>query len=138
MSHPDQDAVGFENSANQWLRGRHGLLSQVEGLVGLSGVDGCTVFDADLELIGFGGKIDASDSQGKIFRDAREGRLLDQDIMTKTGTRHLSAYRLCQAKEGVTCYVVSQDGHVTALWSDRTTVYRWSPYWPWSKMSDHF
>jgi hypothetical protein len=38
----------------------------------------------------------------------------------------------------VTCYVVSQDGHVTAFWSDRTTVYRWSPYWPWSKMSDHF
>jgi hypothetical protein len=138
MSHTDQDAVGFVNSANQWLRGRHGLLSQVEGLARLSGVDGCTVFDADLELIGFGGKIDAPDTQDKSFRDAREDRLLDKDIMSKTGTRHRSAYRLCHAKDGVTCYVVSQDGHVTAFWSDRTTVYRWSPYWPWSKMSDHF
>ena len=85
MSHTDQDAVGFVNSANQWLRGRHGLLSQVEGLARLSGVDGCTVFDADLELIGFGGKIDAPDTQGKGFRDAREDRWLDKDTMSKTG-----------------------------------------------------
>jgi hypothetical protein len=64
--------------------------------------------------------------------------LLNKEVLYKTGTRHLSAYQLCQAHKGVTCFVVSQDGHVTLFWSDAAAVHRWAPYWPWAKRSDHF
>lgn len=128
----------FRNAANSWLRNRYALSSLVDSLARLSGVDGCTVFDADLDLVGFGGKILTSASEGRRVRDFRANKWISPDVMNKTGTRHSSAYRLCQAKEGVWCYVVSQDGHVTAFWSDKDHVNVWKPYWPWAKRSDHF
>jgi hypothetical protein len=102
-------------------------------------VDGCTVLDSDLRLLGFGGKIlPRAIEDRRQLRDARAGLALGKEVMYQTGTRHLSAYQVCQACEGVTCFVVSQDGQVTLFWSDAGTVHRWAPYWPWAKRSDHF
>jgi hypothetical protein len=134
-----QDASQFKETANSWLRKRHTLLLHVESLAHLSAVDGCTVFDAALQLVGFGGKIAVLDTQEeRQFHDALLDAPLDKDIMKQTGTRHVSAFHLCHTHEGVWCYVVSQDGNVTLFWSDSGTVHRWAPYWPWAKTSDHF
>jgi hypothetical protein len=133
------DATELKEAANRWLSQRHKVMLHIDALAQMAGVDGCSVYDADLRLIGFGGKIHVpSDALARTFVDARTGDLLSGDIMSRTGTRHLSAYRLCDAHANVWCYVVSQDGHVTAFWSDETNVKRWHPYWPWAKMSDQF
>ncbi len=133
------NAEKFLDAGNRWLQERHKLLSHVDALSHISGVDGCVVFDADLRLVGFGGKIDtAHDASTKPLIDARNNAELSADILKSTGTRHLSAYNLCQAYDGVWCYVVSQDGQATAFWSDTLNVRRWAPYWPWAKMSDQF
>jgi hypothetical protein len=133
------DAEQWKSSVNEWLKARYALLSLVESLARLSGVDGCTVFDSDLNLVGFGGKIlvSAADHKRKL-RDAIANKFLSADVMQKTGTRHLSAFRLCDAHEGVSCYVVSQDGHVTAFWSHGKIVERWKPYPAWVKRSDQY
>jgi hypothetical protein len=133
------DFGSYQQVANAWMRQCHSLSVHVKTLVNLSGVDGCTVFDRDLRLQGFGGKILPQEVEDRRpLRDARTNRLLNKEVLYKTGTRHLSAYQLCQAHKGVTCFVVSQDGHVTLFWSDAAAVRRWAPYWPWAKRSDHF
>jgi hypothetical protein len=132
------DFDAFKAIADAWMKKRFSLLAHVKTLANLCGVDGCMVFDADLRLLGFGGKISAAGDESKKFRDARSNLWLNPDVMSKTGTRHLSAFRLCQSCPGVWCYVVSQDGHVTLFWSDAKEVRRWAPYWPWAKRSDHF
>ena len=133
------DGEQWKGSVNEWLKARYALLSLVESLARLSGVDGCTVFDCDLNLVGFGGKIlvSAADHQRRL-RDAVANKFISADVMQKTGTRHLSAFRLCDAHEGVSCYVVSQDGHVTAFWSHGKFVERWMPYPAWVKRSDQY
>jgi hypothetical protein len=129
----------FRDLANEWMWKRYNLLSQIECVVSLSGVDGCTLFDGDLRLLGFGGKIEAKDAkEGRPFKDFASRQALDKTVLARTGTRHLSAFRLCDAVDAITCYVISKDGHVTLFWSDGKAVWRWSPYWPWTKTSDHF
>ena len=133
------DADQWKSSVNEWLKARYALLSLVESLARLSGVDGCTVFDSDLNLVGFGGKILVSAADHKrTLRDAIANKFLAADVMQKTGTRHLSAFRLCDAHEGVSSYVVSQDGHVTAFWSHGSFIERWKPYPAWVKRSDQY
>jgi hypothetical protein len=132
------DKDQFKETAGRWLQARHMLLSIVESVARLTAVDGCTVFDEDLQLIGFGGKIHSFGPESKNLLDARANKFLSKEVMEKTGTRHHSAYRLCQAHEGVSCYIVSQDGQVTAMWGLKDTVHRWTPYWPWAKRSDHY
>lgn len=129
-----------ERAVNDWLSAKSRLLARLELIANLSGVDGCTVFDADLNLLGFGGSIEAPQNyRGKQYLDARAGsKEIDQREIMKTGKRHSSAYNLCQAHDNVWCYVVSQDGDATAIWSDqRNTVRRWHPYATWAKASDH-
>lgn len=129
----------FKEVANSWLRRRFGIAQMISSVSHIAGVDGCTVFDADLCLIGFGGKIQSREPQRqKRFKDFRTNQFLSEDVLKRIGTRHLSAFQLCKANDGVTAYVISQDGHVTLFWSDQETVYRWAPYWPWAKRSDHF
>jgi hypothetical protein len=134
-----RDFDGIKQVANLWMRKRYSLGVHLQTLANLSGVDGCTVFDRDLRLLGFGGKILSLEIEEKRqLRDDRANQWISKEVMYKTGTRHLAAYKLCQACEGATCFVVSQDKHVTLFWSDAATVHRWSPYWPWAKRSDHF
>ncbi len=127
----------FSDLANRWLSELHRLLSHVDSLAQIAAVDGCTVFNADLQLIGFGGRIDVLHAATKKrFVDGSSGDVLDRDVLGRTGTRHVSAFRLCEAHSGVWCYVVSQDGQVTALRSDDLVVQRWVPYWPWANSSN--
>lgn len=134
------DAAPFDKeAADKWIRRRHRLLTQLDCLATLAGVDGCTVFDRNSELLGFGGKILVQDIEPtRQFKDFREDSAIQPDALNKTGTRHLSAFKLCSKHEGTFCYVVSQDGPVTLIWSDAKTVSRWTPYWPGVRRSGHF
>ena len=129
----------FRGVSNRWLSELHRLLSHVDSLAQISAIDGCTVFDAALQLVGFGGRIDVGhDAHTVQLVDAASGNSLDTDIMGRTGTRHLSAFQLCEAHSDVWCYVVSQDGQATAFWNDGKVVKRWFPYWPWANTANQF
>jgi hypothetical protein len=84
-----------------------------------------------------GTKVLSSSIWGRLVRPGLMIRV-DAAALQKTGTRHLSAFHLCNAAEETTAYVISQDGHVTLFWSDAKVVWRWSEYLPWIKPSDHF
>jgi hypothetical protein len=132
-----ENAGGWKDLVNRWLSEVHKLLSHVDSLAQIAAVDGCTVFNAELQLIGFGGRIEVLHTvQAKRLLDALTNEAFDIDV--GTGTRHLSAIRLCQAHCDVWCYVVSQDGQITALRSDDLCVERWVPYWPWANTSNQF
>ena len=78
----------------------------------LSQVDGAVVMTDQLDLIGFGGEI-----TGRLPEVTRVAHAVDLEGDRRTwvrtdrvGTRHRSAYRLCQAAHDVVALVVSQDG----------------------------
>jgi len=83
-----------------------------------------------LELLGFGGEI-----SGTLPEISMVSRGLDLDgtrrepVRTdRVGTRHRSAYRLCQALHGAVAIVVSQDGGVRFIrWQDDAVTYWTQP-----------
>ena len=105
----------YEASASSLLNALDEALYEVAHLVAmLANVDGAVVLTAELEMLGFGGEI-----SGSLPEVAEVERCLDVDgqrrISERTdrvGTRHRSAYRLCQRVHGALVIVVSQDGGV--------------------------
>lgn len=83
----------------------------------LSAVDGAVVMRQPLELLGFGAEI-----SGQLPAVRKVARALNASA-TRTrvestlnvGTRHRSAYRICQAVPGAVAVVVSQDGSVRIM-----------------------
>jgi hypothetical protein len=80
----------------------------------LSAVDGCVLMTKKFELLGFGGEIFC---EGNEVREvARAVDLEGEDVVLErvegVGTRHRSAYRLCNALKNALAFVVSQDGSV--------------------------
>ena len=78
----------------------------------LAQLDGAVVLTDALELIGFGGEI-----AGQLPELSQVARALDLEGLQRdwvrtdrVGTRHRSAYRLCQVAPDVLAIVVSQDG----------------------------
>lgn len=129
------DAATICQNGKAWLWQRHRIRTTVESLARASGVDGCTVFDADLNLIGFGGKMRAKAEKPIIDDRAPESGTPNSQV--HGGTRHGSAYRLCSANPNVWAYVVSQDGPVTRFRSDHTNVYQLERYYPWVSPRHH-
>ncbi|MDX1763148.1 MAG: hypothetical protein R3231_02385 [bacterium] len=92
----------------------------------LSAVDGAVVLTNRLELLGFGGEI-----SGQLVSIPLVARALDaeaaqtQPISTEgVGTRHRSAYRLCNTVHDAIAVVVSQDGGVQFVkWKDGEVVF---------------
>ena len=103
-----------------------------------AGVDGCTVFDGDLRLLGYGVKIREKPRIKERPLKQFWGRmfLMNQEY-EPTGMRHLPAFRLCLAVEEIVCAASSQDGPVSLLWSKRDEVLWCAPYYPWMNKSDH-
>ena len=81
-------------------------------IAGMTQVDGAVVISQRLELIGFGAEI-----SGKLERIDEVAQALDpegfeirKEQTDGVGTRHRSAYSLCNALHDVVAVVVSQDG----------------------------
>src|SRR5439155_22522936 len=96
----------------------------VEGIAGLTAVDGATVVTTDYELLAFGAKIarrkGAPQVEQVTVTEPIEGGMAALVHPTQLGgTRHLSAAQFVHDQRDAVVLVASQDG--------RFTVFAWSP-----------
>ena len=85
-------------------------------------IDGATVVDSDLALLGFGAKIGLEDLAPVVLaREPVEGVEYAPADQTGWGTRHRSAARFVAANRGSRAVVCSQDGRVTMMRHDGDT-----------------
>lgn len=100
------------------------LRRMVEGVAGLTAVDGATVMTDRLELLAFGAKIGRRDGHPAVERltvtePVVGARSAVVHPATVGGTRHLSAAQFAHDQRDAVALVASQDG--------RFTVFAWSP-----------
>lgn len=102
---------------------RDALHRHVEGVAGLTAVDGATIITADYDVLAFGAKIvrrrGVSPVEQVILSEPIEGFVAQVVHPTMLGgTRHLSAAQFVHDQHGAVALVASQDG--------RFTVFAWS------------
>src|SRR6185369_16827171 len=126
----DGAAVGwdaYEASRGRQLSKMDEALFEVAHLVaGLSHVDGTVLMTDCLEILGFG--VEIAGELPEVLRVARandlEGTEREWVRTDRVGTRHRSAYRLCQAVHDALAVVVSQDGGLRFIrWHDDGVTY---------------
>jgi hypothetical protein len=117
----------YEDSSAPALAALDEALFEVAHLVAaLADVDGAVLMTTSLELLGFGGEI-----AGNLPEVATVARALDLEATERewvrtdrVGTRHRSAYRLCQAIRDAVVVVISQDGGLRFVrWHDNAVTY---------------
>jgi hypothetical protein len=117
----------YEQSHAPQLAALDEALFEVAHLVAaLAQVDGAVVMTSGLELLGFGGEI-----AGDLPEVERVARALNLEATQRewvradrVGTRHRSAYRLCQAVRSAIAVVISQDGGLRFVrWQDDAVTY---------------
>jgi hypothetical protein len=117
----------YETSRARDLVEMDEALFEVAHLVAdLTRVDGAVLLTDALEVLGFGVEI-----AGELPEVSRVMRAHDLDGASRTwvrtdrvGTRHRSAYRLCQAVRDALALVVSQDGGLRFIrWHDQSVAY---------------
>jgi hypothetical protein len=119
----DQD--GFAYAVQECNRSRHVLLSAVRAIAALSATDGCVVLDRKLKVHGFGGVIqDLSASSARTpFDWQTEKQISADDVRKRGGTRHRSAFRLCECVSNTLAFVISQDGGIRVFSNDDQHVF---------------
>ncbi|MDI3285881.1 putative sensor domain DACNV-containing protein [Polyangium sp. 15x6] len=127
---PPSAAVGwdlYESSTDPHLVNLDEAVSELSTLIaGLADVDGAVVLTRRLELLGFGCEIGGELSEVPSVRRAldMEGMRYSIEPTEAVGTRHRSAYRLCQHIHGALVIVVSQDGWVRFVtWKEGGVTY---------------
>jgi hypothetical protein len=110
-----------ENPDRSWL---DALRRAVEGVAGLTAVDGATVITDRYEVLAFGTKIVRRDGSSQvaevIMTEPIEGSRAEViEPAQLGGTRHLSAAQFVRDQHDAVALVASQDGQFT--------VFAWSP-----------
>lgn len=115
-----------QQDPSEWnsARWQNAFRSVVDGVAGLTAVDGATVMSDRYELLAFGAKIllsDGSDSVKQIL--VREPVVDSTSQLVEAawigGTRHLSAAQFVYDQRDAHAFVASQDGRFTIfMWSD--------------------
>jgi hypothetical protein len=103
-------------------------LSDVAHLVAdLTHVDGAVVMTDHLDLLGFGWEIAGGLSEVSTVARARDLAGVERETVRtdRVGTRHRSAYRLCQELRDALAIVVSQDGGLRFVRWDNDAVTYW-------------
>lgn len=94
----------------------------------LSRIDGAVLLDFDMSVQGFGVEILTTEAPFAVFRagdaPASEKTLRSLDY-EHYGTRHRSMMRYCAKHPGSVGFVISQDGDVRAIVSDKGRVLLW-------------
>src|SRR5215216_5204912 len=103
------------------------ILEVAHLIAGLTAVDGAVVMTQRFEMLGFGGEI-----SGRLQGVETVARALDveadaalEESVGGVGTRHRSAYRLCNALRDVIAVVISQDGNVRFVKRKNEAVTYW-------------
>ena len=96
----------------------------VDGVAGLTAVDGAVVLTDRYEVLGFGAKImrrkgQSQVEQVRVMEPVEDGLVALIHPEQLGGTRHLSAAQFVHDQRDVTALVASQDG--------RFTIFEWSP-----------
>ncbi len=110
-----------EKAAPKW---RDALSRAVEGVAGLTAVDGATILTDQYELLAFGAKLRRRDGlpqieQVSVTEPIAGGTSTIMHPSQIGGTRHLSAAQFVQDQHDAVALVASQDG--------RFTIFAWSP-----------
>jgi hypothetical protein len=95
-------------------------------MAGFAAVDGAVVMTKRFEILGFGAEIGGNLPDVPIVAraDDVEGTTRTFESTERVGTRHRSAYRLCNALRDAMAVIVSQDGGVRfACWKDDAVTY---------------
>jgi hypothetical protein len=103
-----------------------GLFELSQLIASLAEVDGAVVLNKRFEILGFGGEIagDLADVQTVRRSLDLEGTRYEEEIVDRVGTRHRSAYRLCNRFHTALAVVISQDGSVRFItWHDGAVAY---------------
>ena len=118
------DYVASESSAIERLD--EAIFEAAHFIADLTTMDGAVVMTKSLELLGFGAEIlGGSQTIDTVARvtDAR-GEERQIESTHRVGTRHGSAYRLCQELHDAVAVVASQDGLVRIVfWKDDMVAY---------------
>jgi hypothetical protein len=121
------DKKGFAEAAQEYHRLRHVVLSSLRAVGTLAATDGCVVLDRALTVRGFGGIIAIPPGTLALARplmdDRASGPHFAEQLLAKNGTRHKSAFQLCQYLGNTIAFVISQDGGVRVFSSDQHHVY---------------
>ena len=96
-------------------------------IAALASVDGAVVMSKRFELLGFGGEISGALPRVRTVLQALdlEGEQTVGRATDGVGTRHRSAYRLCNVLPGAVAVVVSQDGNVGFVRRTEVGVVHW-------------
>jgi hypothetical protein len=123
----------FLEGRKLWLLQREHLLRVARMYGKLSATDGAVVFDRELGLCGFGAKIGVS-APALPLREHSTGQLVEETCLG--GMRHRSAAELVRTVPGAIAFVISQDGDLSAFYSDETCAYRLPHLDAWGTVSD--
>jgi hypothetical protein len=123
----DQD--GFAAAVQECNRFRHVLFSAVRAIAALSATDGCVVLDRTLTLLGFGCVIQTSGKNStRTPLDWQTREQLSVDATRKQGgTRHRSAFDLCNCVSNTLVFLISQDGGIRVFSNDDKHVFLSGP-----------
>jgi hypothetical protein len=105
---------------------RHQLWSTAASIGHLSTHDGCVVLDRQMTVHGFGGTIETAPEPAadRIYVDSRTNEALAEDqLLSRFGHRHRSAFHLCKAVPNAIAFVISQDGDLPVFSSTDQHVY---------------
>ena len=134
---PLAEAVGwpeYQHSTDSEIAALDEALFEVAHLIaGFAAVDGAVLLSRSFDIIGFGAEIAGNlpDVPTVCRADDLEGSARTLETTERVGTRHRSAYRLCQAMQDALAVIVSQDGGVRfACWQNDAVTY-------WHYLSGH-
>ena len=111
-----------ERSDRQW---GDAFRRVIEGIAGLTAVDGATILSDRYEVLGFGAKIVLRSGSGRAERilltePVEKAKPAIVDVTQLGGTRHLSAAQFVYDQHGAVALVASQDGQFTVFeWSSQ-------------------
>jgi hypothetical protein len=127
---PDGRKVGWEeyvsSTSSDVAQIDEAIFELAHQVAGLAAVDGAVVLNKRFELLGFGAEIGGD--LPVVHRVARaldaEGTSKVRESVERNGTRHRSAYRLCNFVHNALAIVVSQDGTVRFVkWHEGEVTY---------------
>jgi hypothetical protein len=105
---------------------RHQVWSTAASVAHLSAHDGCVLLDRQMNVHGFGGTIETRGvtTSSRTYMDSRTKAPLSEDeLLSRFGHRHRSAYQLCKAVPNAIAFVISQDGDLPVFSSDDRYLY---------------
>jgi hypothetical protein len=119
----------------RWNWDRERLFDCIHAIAALTRMDGSVVFNAMLDLKGFGARLPLSpaDTGAGLVAVADPVTLEVQERVPLAdlalGTRHSAAFSLCRDRPGALAFVVSQEGDLRVFAGHEGQVFLWKAHW---------